>query len=54
MPRCEANISPISVPSKVSAKPMRKPETISGSAAGTMMVKAVCATVRRIARAERR
>ncbi len=35
IPRCEANISPSSVPIKVSEKPMRMPVKISGIAAGS-------------------
>ena len=35
MPRCEANISPSSVPISVSEKPMRMPVKISGIAAGS-------------------
>ena len=37
------------VPSKVSEKPMRRPEKISGSAAGSRMCSAVCAGVSRSA-----
>ena len=54
MPRCDANISPISVPNRVKEKPMRKPETIYGSAAGTMMFEAVCIPLSRMARAARK
>ena len=53
-PRWDANISPISTPSRHSENPMRSPLVISGSTAGTSTVLAVCTGVRRSARAVRR
>src|ERR1039458_1243154 len=51
IPRSDANSSPTSVPKSASETPMRMPEKISGSAAGSSTVRTVCAGVSRITRA---